>query len=178
MKNITIHAGHNPSGKIACGASDYIDESTEARYIVKKLVKMHKGSRMFNCTVNNGTSQADVLRKIVNKCNKCVRDFDVSIHFNAYKHSVKDGKTMGCEVLLYGPGSPLEKKAKQICKNMEKLGFKNRGVKYNKDLYFLKNTNRPAMLIEVCFVDDQDDATLYKKKRDEVVQAIYNGIWY
>ena len=42
MKDITIHAGHNPSGKIACGASDYIDESTEARYIVKKLVKIHK----------------------------------------------------------------------------------------------------------------------------------------
>ena len=34
IKAVTIHAGHNPRGKIACGASDYIDESTEARLIV------------------------------------------------------------------------------------------------------------------------------------------------
>ena len=35
---INVHAGHNPAGKIACGASDLLDESTEARKIVKYLV--------------------------------------------------------------------------------------------------------------------------------------------
>ena len=25
IKAVTVHAGHNPQGKIACGASDYID---------------------------------------------------------------------------------------------------------------------------------------------------------
>ena len=27
IKAVTVHGGHNPQGKIACGASDYIDES-------------------------------------------------------------------------------------------------------------------------------------------------------
>ena len=42
IKAVTIHAGHNPKGKIACGASDYIDESTEARIIVKKVKALLK----------------------------------------------------------------------------------------------------------------------------------------
>lgn len=63
---VTVHGGHNPQGKIACGASDYIDESKEDRIITKKVVKLLKknGIKAYNCTVNNGTSQNDVLRKI------------------------------------------------------------------------------------------------------------------
>lgn len=36
IKAVTVHGGHNPQGKIACGASDYIDESREDRIITKK----------------------------------------------------------------------------------------------------------------------------------------------
>ena len=42
IKKVTVHAGHNPSGKIACGASDLLDESTEARYITRKVIKLLK----------------------------------------------------------------------------------------------------------------------------------------
>lgn len=175
--NITLHAGHNPSGKIACGASDYLDESTENRYIVKQLLKINKGHKIVNCTVNNGKSQLDVLKKIVNKCNSANMQFNVSIHFNAFKHSEKDGKSKGCEVVLYSENSRLKGKAEQVCNNLAKLGFKNRGVKYNKNLYFLRNTKTPSMIIEVCFVDDQDDTILYKAKKKEVVKAIYEGLF-
>ena len=34
---INIHAGHNPKGKVACGAIGLIDESTENRNVVKEL---------------------------------------------------------------------------------------------------------------------------------------------
>ena len=92
MKIITIHAGHNPKGKIACGASDYLDESTEARYIVKKVKALLKKKKItvYDCTVNNGDNQKDILQKIVAKCNSKKRDYDISIHFNASKHSVMD----------------------------------------------------------------------------------------
>lgn len=39
IKAVTVHGGHNPHGKIACGASDYIDESREDRIITKKVNK-------------------------------------------------------------------------------------------------------------------------------------------
>ncbi|MDE6615605.1 MAG: N-acetylmuramoyl-L-alanine amidase, partial [Lachnospiraceae bacterium] len=66
IKKVTVHAGHNPSGKIACGASDFLDESTEARWITRKVVKLLRknGIKAVNCTVNNGTSQSSVLYKI------------------------------------------------------------------------------------------------------------------
>lgn len=172
----TIHAGHNPRGKIACGASDYIDESTEARYIVKWVkhyVKQDK-IKIYDCTVNNGKSQNDVLNKIISKCAKYIRDMDISIHFNSFKHSTKDAKTKGVEVHCYSEDNELTNKmAEDICKEIAKLGFTNRGVKYSKNLYFLRSfKTKNAMLIECCFVDDYDDAALYKKKKKEVAQAI------
>ena len=174
---ITLHAGHNPSGKIACGASDYIDESNESRALVK-LMKQYKPKDLTitDCTVNNGTSQNDVLKKICAKCNAVKRDMDVSIHFNAASHSPKDGKVKGCEVWLYDGSDDCLRAAYRVLKEMRKLGFTSRGVKRSKSLYFSKHTSKPAMLIEVCFVDDRDDATLYVRNRDKIAKALVNAI--
>lgn len=42
MAVYNIHGGHNPSGKIACGASDLLDESREDRKICKEVVRLLK----------------------------------------------------------------------------------------------------------------------------------------
>jgi len=57
-----------------------------------------------------------------------------------------------------------------------KLGFTNRGVKINKNLYFLNHTKAPAILVEVCFVDDRDDYMLYTSDRDAVAEAIVRAV--
>ena len=179
IKKVTIHAGHNPSGKIACGASDYLDESTEARIIVKKVVALLKKKKInvTNTTVNNGTDQKDVLRKICAKCDKIAdADLNISIHFNACTHSTTDGKTKGVEVHVLNTNGVRGTVGKKICSNISKLGFANRGVKINTGLYFLNQTKRPSLLVEVCFVDDQDDAKLYKKNKDKIAQAIADAI--
>ena len=46
IKAVTVHGGHNPQGKIACGASDYIDESREDRIITKKVIRLLKKNGM------------------------------------------------------------------------------------------------------------------------------------
>lgn len=175
---ITIHAGHNKPGKIACGASDYIDESTEARVITRKVAKKLRsyGYKVYNCTVNNGTSQGDVLKKICAKCNSKSRALDVSVHFNACNHSKKDGKTKGVEVFVYNNDGVAASVAKDICQKISKIGFTNRGVKESKSLYFLRNTNAKSLLIEVCFVDDEDDAKLYLSNKDKIATAIAKAI--
>ncbi len=180
IKKVTIHAGHNPSGKIACGASDLLDESTEVRYITKKVVKMLKknGIKAVNCTVNNGTSQGDVLRKICNKCNAVAdADLHISIHLNSGRADKKgDGRIGGTEVLLTQNVDDKGDIAKRICNQMEKIGFTNRGVKVSKSLYFLNHTKAPALLIEVCFVDDKDDYMLYRAGRLDVARAIVKAV--
>lgn len=177
--SVNIHAGHNPDGKIACGAAGLIKESTEARLIAGKVINMlrEKDVVVYNCTVNNGTGQSDVLQKIVSKCNKNDVDMDVSIHFNSGRNDKKgDGKIGGTEVWVRSSSGIRKTVAEKICNRMEKLGFYNRGVKETSSLYFLNHTKAPALLVEVCFVDDRDDTELYEKDKDAVARAIAGGI--
>lgn len=180
IKKVTIHAGHNPSGKIACGAVGILDESLEARAIVKKVIALLEKNNIdtVDCTVNNGISQTDVLRKICEKCN-AVKDADlnISIHLNSGAGDLKgNGKTTGTEVLLTQNISDKGDVARRVCKQMEKLGFASRGIKINASLFFLNHTYKPSILIEVCFVDDKDDAKLYRANKDRVAKAIVNAI--
>ncbi len=60
---------------------------------------------------------------------------------------------------------------------MNKIGFKNRGIKTTSGLYYLNHTKNKAILVEVCFVDDKDDYKLYKKVGYKAVaRAIAEGI--
>ena len=173
---INVHAGHNPDGKVACGAVGYIKESTEARRVKDEVIRMLRemGHTVYDCTVDNGTSASDVLKKIVSKCNAREVDLDVSIHFNAAGNLTEDGKTTGTEVLLYSGYSKAGDYAVAVSEAIESLGFKNRGIKFRPDLYFLKKTKAPAMLIECCFVNDKDDTKLYDHYK--MAKAIVKGI--
>ena len=174
---INVSAGHNPDGKVACGAVGLLKESTEARRVTNEVVRLLKeqGHTVYNCTCDNGTSQGDVLKKIVAKCNQHSVDLDVSIHFNAGASAQKkNGQTTGTEVLVYNDSSRAMAAAQRVAKQIAALGFKNRGIKIRDALYFLRNTKSPAMLIECCFVDDGDDAALYDYKKMAV--AIVQGI--
>ena len=174
---INVHAGHNPDGEEGCGAVGLIKESTEARKVTFEVINILRklGHTAYDCTVDNGTSQNDVLSKIVAKCNKHDVDLDVSIHFNSGRDDkTGDGSNSGTEVYIYSENSKSKPAAERVCKSIAKLGFRNRGVKVSTSLYVLKHTNSPAMLIECCFVDDKDDTKLYNYKT--MAKAIAEGI--
>lgn len=173
---INVHAGHNPDGMTACGAIGLIRESTEARAVkdrvIAQLVSM--GHTVRDCTCNNGTSQNDILQKIVSACNAQEADLDISIHFNAGAQSEADGHTTGTEVYVYSTSSTAATYAQQVIDSIAALGFRNRGVKERTSLYVLRHTKAPAMLIECCFVDDPEDVALYNA--DRMAAAIVAGI--
>lgn len=173
---LNIHAGHNPYGKAGCGAIGHINESTENRVVAGKVIALLKarGHTVYDCTVNDGTSASDVLRKIVAKCNAHEVDLDVSIHFNAGAKKAKNGKTTGTEVYVFSKNGKAAAPAKRICNAISSLGFTNRGVVERTGLYVLKHTNAPALLVECCFVDDPDDYALYDA--DKMAAAIVEGI--
>lgn len=170
-----IHAGHNPDGKVACGAVGLINESTEARKVKDKVIQYLRkaGHTAYDCTCNNGTSQNDVLKKIVEKCNANVVDIDVSIHFNAGANDEEGNKkSTGVEVLIYSDKSKAKDEATRICEKLAKIGFKNRGVKIRPDLYYLRKVKNSCILIETAFVDDADDVDIYLDNVDEIAKAI------
>jgi N-acetylmuramoyl-L-alanine amidase len=177
---INIHAGHGKQDSKSCGAyTSMLYESVENRLIKDELIEIlkRKGCTVYDCTVDYPSSQSDCINKIVKKCNSNNVDLDISIHFNSGRNDLKgDSKTGGVECILYSENNALPY-ALRICKEIASLGFTNRGIKYNKTLGVLKNTKAPAIIVEVCFVDDKDDVDLYKKINYKVVaKAIAEGI--
>lgn len=174
---INVHAGHNPDGKVGCGAVGLIKESTEARLVKNEVIRQLRllGHTVYDCTVEDGTSQSNVLTKIISKCNEHSADLDISIHFNAgAEDKSSNGKTTGTECYIYSEASKSKEYAEKICKAISTLGFANRGVKTNSNLYILKHTKAPAVLIECCFVDDADDVLTYNYS--DMASAIVYGI--
>lgn len=175
IMRFNVHAGHNPDGKIACGAVGIIKESTENRKVVNELIKILKeeGHTVYDCTVNNGTSASDVINKIVTKCNAHTVDYDISIHFNCGVGDIKgNGNTTGVEVLVYN--NEIKEVTDRICNKISKLGYRNRGTKVRTDLGFLRKTKAKALLVECCFVDDKDDIDIYSAKN--LAKAIAEGL--
>ena len=104
MAKYNVHGGHNPAGRTACGATGLLNESKEDRKIVKALIKYLKkgGATVYNCTVDNGKSQGDVLVKICAKCNARSVKQDFSVHLNSGRNDKKgDKKVGGFEVWAY-----------------------------------------------------------------------------
>lgn len=175
-----VHAGHAPAGCRGCGAVGYLNESAVARQIKDEVIRLlrQKGHVVYDTTYDKGASASSILNNIVRSCNKHQATLDISIHLNAGAKKVGDGKITGSEVWVYNAGNvKTTASARRILTKMSALGFTNRGVKESKSLYFLKKTKSPAILIEVCFVDDEDDYKLYMNTGyRKVAQAIVEGI--
>jgi N-acetylmuramoyl-L-alanine amidase len=169
MKKIAISSGH---GKYIRGASGYLDEVDEARRVVDKVAEILRAADIDTPTFHDDTShdQSTNLHTIVNWHNDQLRDLDVSVHFNAYETT---SKPMGCEV-LYVTQSSL---AGEVSAMISRAGhFLNRGAKKRTDLFFLNNTEEPAILIETCFVDSSADAGLYEEHFRSICLAIAEAI--
>lgn len=170
MAKFVLNAGHTLKGK-GTGAVGYLNESIEARAIVKELKRRleEKGHDVIVINIDEAESQAEYLQAVVCVANRH-RDADafVSIHLNA-------GGGRGCEAYTWrGRKHSL---AVGVCNKLSKLGFRNRGVKDGSNLYVIKKTYVEATLIEVCFVDNKEDADLYKKAgAKRIAQTIMRGI--
>ena len=165
---VNISSGHS----INCqGAADIINEVTEARKVVDRVYEIIKASGKqcykYHDISSNSTQN---LINIVNWHNGFKDGVDVSIHFNAYTHV---DKPMGTEVCYYSNSSLAAATSKEIA---TAGGFIDRGAKQRTGLYFLKHTNKPAILIEVCFVDSVADVNLYRANFERICQAIAKSL--
>lgn len=182
MAKYNVHAGHNPEGKIACGSSDLLNESRENRLVKGELINYLRqyGNTVYDCTEDNGKNQRDVLEKIVKKCNAHTVDFDFSLHLNSGRNDDNgDSKQGGVEVHINADNKGKKAVAERILSRMEGIGFKRHGtgIVINPKLYVLNHTNAPALLIEICYVDDRDDYNQYNKVGYKAVaKAIAEGI--
>ena len=90
--------------------------------------------------------------------NEIEADLFVSIHNN----SASSESVQGAETLYYPSTTDTRGKAiAQLIQNslVKDSGMVNRGIKARSDLYVLKNTNMPAVLIETGFLSNASDAS-------------------
>lgn len=161
-----VHGGHNSH---VTGASKYLNELNEDRKVKNEVIRLLKaqGHTVYDCTDDSGTTQNANLSNIVKKCNAHSVDLDVSIHLNA-------GGGTGVEAYIY-PGSSSKDEAARICSKVSSaLGIKNRGVKDGSNLYVVRHTNAPAVLVECCFVDNTTDRDHWDANK--CAKAIVEGI--
>lgn len=160
-----VHGGHN---FIVPGAKGLLDETTEDRKVTARVISAlrNAGHTVYDCTDDSGRTQGQNLANIVTKCNAHPVDLNISNHLNA-------GGGTGAEVWCYNEKT--KDIAASICASVSSaLGIPNRGVKYSKNLYVLRKTTGSAILVECCFVDNQNDASHWNADKcgDAIASAI------
>lgn len=163
---IALDIGHNC--KHDGGAVGIRSENALTRELGEKvrLLLQRAGHQVIEVHPVSPKSLIDSLRQRVVKANYSKADLFVSLHFNAFY-----GRAHGSEVLALSSKAKLI--GRRVLTEICKLGFYDRGVK-SQNLYVLKYTMMPAILIEGCFCDSSRDMNLYDA--DNMARAIVNGI--
>lgn len=135
----------------------------ELAWLVSDRLKEHKIRHIVN--------QKDDLFGLICAANRWQADLFVSIHFNAF-----NGRATGTETYVsYTPDSVMVGHAIQqnLCAALE---LPNRGIKENMNLLVINSTTMPAVLVEVCFIDNDDDIKWYMERKEQAADAIATGI--
>ncbi len=125
-----------------------------------------------------GTMQSDELTDVVDAANDSGADIFVSVHCNAAANPEAEGtETLFCE----GEGDDQELAECINASIVERIGTEDRGSKPDTasavgSLYVLRQTNMPAVLVELAFLTNENEALLLKYRQKDFAEAIALGI--
>jgi N-acetylmuramoyl-L-alanine amidase len=168
IRSVAISAGHGSQVPGAEGLE--FDEEDETPAIMRMIAEelRQRGVTVRSFADKTSTNVADNLDAIVNFHNSCPpHDLDISVHFNS-----SNGAGHGTEVLYLTQ----EALAARISAAIAACGFTDRGAKYRDDLAFLNGTVAPAVLIETCFIDNQDDVDVYTLKKSDIAKNVAEAL--
>ena len=117
--------------------------------------------------------QSESLSNIYDTANDWNADYFVSIHCNAFNESANGVETLSypSDIEGYHLAECIQN---QILDTFEELT--DRGLKARTDLAVLNGTDMPAVLVEMAFIDNPDDAILLRDRQDDFARAIARGV--
>ena len=121
-----------------------------------------------------GFSNASALRARVDMANNWNADLFLSLHTNASVISAASG----AECLIYDNSAT---EAREVSLDiLEQLtlitGLKNRGIVERPGLYVLRKTEMPAVVVEMGFISNTQDAELMAYSPNLFAEGIYRGV--
>lgn len=172
MANITValDAGHGGSDPGAVyGSRMEKDDALKLTLAVGKILEQN-GINVFY--VRNSDEYETPFKKATD-ANNSKANYLVSIHRNS---SETPNKYDGIETLVYNNTGTRNTLATNINKELEKIGFKNNGITNRPNLVVLKRSKMPAALVEVGFINNDRDNSLFDEKFNSIADAIAKGI--
>lgn len=148
------------------GVADYGTEEVRMNQVadvVERTLKRH------GVTTYRNTPDW-TLKKVAQDSNSKKPNIHFAIHSNA-------GGGRGGEIFAYAPGGEGEKAARAIYSELEQItSTADRGVKFWPELYELRKTTAPAVLVEIAFHDDADDAKWIIANIEKIGIALAKGV--
>jgi N-acetylmuramoyl-L-alanine amidase len=146
-----------------------LDEVDQARRVVSALTEALRKRRGFEVDEvhdDHSTEQQQNLDWLVGQHNKRERELDISVHLNACDPPTDGMRGTEC---FYQTQSELAGLVSAAIAGA--AGITDRGAKYG-NFFFLSHTNRPALLIEICFVDAREDCMAYEANFEAIIAAL------
>jgi len=177
---IFIDQGHNPGGVNGGAEGNGLREQDITYNVGIYLRDLLNNDYRFDAISSRnspteilGTNNTSSLAERVRKANEWGADYFISIHVNA----AENPSFNGTEIFVYNSATPVYYMAEDILEEIvDQVGTKNNGVKINKTLYVLRRTTMPAMLIELAFITNVQDAEKLLNNQYLFASAIYDGI--
>lgn len=178
--NIWIDQGHNP-GNINAGASGNAVVEAEVTYQVGMyLASLLYADPRFEVRVSRrypdsviGFDQRSSLRLRVERANDWPANYFISIHVNANINPTINGS----EVYVYQKRTPAYWLAIEVLDSVvDVVGTRYNQVRKNASLYVLRATTMPAILVELAYLTNTEDAQKLLNDQFGFASGIYRGI--
>ncbi len=176
---IYIDQGHNPQNPNAGAEGNGYREQDLVYTIGRELAAILQAegyeTRLSRPTPETqlGTSNATSLAARVDEANAWGADYFISLHANASQLAGASGS----EVLVYNLNSVAADLGESILRGLaQTTGLPNRGVTQRTNLYVLRRTRMPAVLVELGFITNAGDAALMANSPQLFALGIANGI--
>jgi len=177
---IYIDQGHNPQGPNAGAESSGVLEQNITYEVGRILADLLQRSGNYETRLSRptettalGNTNSESLMARVNDANAWGADYFVSIHANTSSNPAASGS----EAFAYTSPSRAFSFGEDILEGLnETTGLRNRGMKTRTNLYVLRRTNMPSVLVELGFMTNADDLFLMVERPDLFAEGIYDGI--
>lgn len=170
MPTIVIDSGHGglDNGAVYRGRKEKDDNLRIGLAVGERLENAG-----YNIVYTRTTDRYDTPFQKAQIANNAGADYFISFHRNSGE---VPNTYSGAQALVYADNTRAYQIGEAIMNQLVQIGFKDLGVVERPGLVVLRRTNMPAVLLELGFINNDEDNRIFDEQFDEMADAIVRGI--